>query len=152
MGGIGSGGHNRKSSQEHARIGSRNKHRRRGLAPSPTPAAGEPERPADLKPAELAAWDELARILRAENRLTSSDGPALAAAAQALAICTRLRAQLSDRADADDEIHVLRELRQWLSVLRQSLVELACTPASRARVSAPATPPPEDAFAEFDVH
>ena len=118
----------------------------------PRPVAGRPVRPGYLSQAACAMWDELAAILESEHRLSQSDGPWLAKAADAWADYQRLRivgdetplTQVKVTVDGAGQEHretkmepVHQQVRLARKAFTDLLKEAGLTPASRARVSVP---------------
>lgn len=106
-----------KSAKQRAADGSR---KRPGHHPQITPLAGEPSEPAGLCAVALAKWRELAELMRAEERLTQSEGHYLEHAARAYCRAVRPGAPTAD-----------------VALYRQCLKDGGFTPIDRTRVTKP---------------
>ena len=171
-----SGGHNRKTPQQHQLEGTYQKVRHAGLRSQDTPV-GVPVAPMLLEGKAQAEWDRMLERLSVSKVISVVDDAALyqhcrlyaeveAIAGQQLEVSASIvileenirGLQGPDLVTVFQEIAKLRQLqaryttqlRQGRMAIRTYLVEFGLTPASRGRVKLPEQPPEDDGFAKFD--
>lgn len=118
----------------------------------PDAPMGEPQRPAFLSALAASMWDELAGILRGEQRLSASDGPYLLAAAEAgedyltwqqiaaasPRIVTKTTIDGSGQEHEEPKPHPAhQQLRLARDAFRKLLAEGGITPGARSRIAMP---------------
>jgi len=98
-----------------------------------------PAPPEDFNKFELTAWRKLGRACLIRRTLTRGDLSALAAAARAVAMVTKLHLAIEDAnlvvpgGKGGDKINpLITEARQWQTIARHWMSALGLTPSSRS--------------------
>lgn len=101
--------------------------------PQPEPVPGEPPKPEHLSGVASAKWDELAAILRGENRLHLSDGEQIENAAQLYAMARRWQGWADKAKSMTKAEKPLKQARMAWDAYRKACAELGITQTSRSR-------------------
>jgi phage terminase small subunit len=172
------GGNRQKSVREHEKAGTFRKERHAQLR-MPEPPARRPEMPSGLSEAEQVEWDSLMTDLELQGGVTVTDAKL---AQQWVKLYCETEAVAEQQGEAKAGLRVLEDnlgdveaedkvalfgqivalhktvskctdqLRQGRMALRQYLVEMGLTPASRGRIKLPPKDEaPKDEFAAFQL-